>query len=268
MSASGGTSGRRDVVLTLHSSGLSSRQWGRRLRAIEPEFEVIHVDFLGYGESATVPAEERFDFRRDVAHAETFVPEGARVHLVGHSYGGLCALQLALRLGDRVASIAVYEPVAFGVLYDADDRDGIADLARVDADGTFMDDATGGDDAWLRGFVDYWNAPGAWDAMQPVARAAFARVGRKAFQEVRSLMEDRTPRAAYAAIAAPTLVMRGERSPVAARHTAAILAEAIPRATLTTVAGVGHMGPLTHADAVSDAIVAHVGDARRASVAG
>lgn len=252
---------RRDVIVTLHSSGLSSRQWGRRLRALEPAFELVHVDFLGYGDSPKVPAGERFDFRRDVDHAASRIPDGARVHLIGHSYGGLCALLLALRLGDRVGSVAVYEPVAFGLLYDAGDRDGLDDLSRVDPDGTFMADATGGDDAWLRGFVDYWNGPGAWDAMQPVARESFARVGRKTFQEVRSLMEDRTPRAAYRAIGAPTLVLRGERSPVAARHTAAILAEAIPRATLTTIAGAGHMGPLTHADAVHDAIAAHVVDA-------
>jgi len=36
-------------------------------------------------------------------------------HIVGHSYGGLVALQLAMDAADRVASVAVLEPAARGI---------------------------------------------------------------------------------------------------------------------------------------------------------
>jgi pimeloyl-ACP methyl ester carboxylesterase len=107
-------------------------------------------------------------------------------------------------------------------------------------------------------FVEYWNGPGAFRALPEPSRAAFVRAGRKVYQEVRSLMADRTPAAAYAALTQPALFMTGERSTVAARHTCALLAAALPRATLRAFPGVGHMGPLTHAALVNDAVAAHL----------
>ena len=56
----------------------------------------------------------------------------------------------------------------------------------------------------------------------------------------------------------PTLLVRGERSPVEAREICAVLAKALPRATLVDVAGAGHLAPLTHSDVVSAQIEAHL----------
>ncbi|HEV7787184.1 MAG TPA: alpha/beta hydrolase, partial [Thermoanaerobaculia bacterium] len=111
---------------------------------------------------------------------------------------------------------------------------------------------------WLRAFVDYWNAPGAWDRLSEPARASFRAVAWKLFGEVRSLLSDRTPHEAYATLAVPTLLMSGETSPLAARRVAAILGDVIPGAHLRTVAGAGHMAPLTHAAEVNGWVVDHI----------
>lgn len=73
-----------------------------------------------------------------------------------------------------------------------------------------------------------------------------------------ALMGERTPAAAYAGIAAPTLLLAGGRSPAAARRVVALLAGAMPRARTLVLEDAGHMGPLTHAERVNAAIVAHV----------
>jgi pimeloyl-ACP methyl ester carboxylesterase len=67
---------------------------------------------------------------------------------------------------------------------------------------------------------------------------------------VRSLTHDATRASAYRAIAAPTRLATGEHSPIAARRVVDRLAEVL-RATTTTIAGAGHMGPMTHADEVA-----------------
>jgi pimeloyl-ACP methyl ester carboxylesterase len=52
--------------------------------------------------------------------------------------------------------------------------------------------------------------------------------------------------------------MHGARSPIAAQRVVAILAAALPRATLCPIDGAGHMGPITHEGAVERAVVEHL----------
>ncbi len=253
------TAGRGAPVVLLHSGGMSSRQWRRLSAALEPDHRVLAVDLLGSGENPLWPKDEPFDFSLDVeAVAQLIRPLGEPAHLAGHSYGGLLALTLA-RLHPQLArSVAVYDPVAFGVLHDAHDEEGLADLARAERDPVFTDAARGGSAEWLERFVDYWNGPGAWRALPEPTRAGFERVGRKVFLEVASLMKDRTPLSAWRSLELPVLLLGGERSPPAARRVLALLAQALPKATLHPVAGAGHMGPITHGDEVNARIAAHV----------
>jgi pimeloyl-ACP methyl ester carboxylesterase len=249
----------RPAVVLLHSSGLSGRQWGRLSEVLGRSHRVIAPDFLGSGENPPWPAGRPFDLSMDVDVIERLLVDLRQpAHLVGHSYGGLIALILARRAPERVRSLAVYDPVAFGVLHDAGDEEGLTDLMRVGGHPVFLDEEIGGGDAWFEVFVDYWNGPGAWRAMSESGREAFLRVGRKVFLEVRSLGSDRTPRSAYARVGAPSLVLEGERSPIAARRVVRLLASALPQGREATVPGAGHMGPLTHAALVNQAIVDHI----------
>jgi pimeloyl-ACP methyl ester carboxylesterase len=221
---------------------------------------VLAPDFIGYGRSPAWPAGKLFHFLLDVLAVEALVDQvGEPVDLVGHSYGGFIALLVALHRRGRVRSVAAYEPVAFGVLHSAGDEVGLSSLVAANVDGALRDASVGGQEPWLRAFVEYWNEPGAWERLSEPARASFRAVGWKLYGEVRSLLYDRTPHEAYATLAVPTLLLTGETSPIAARRVAAILGQAIPGARLRTVAGAGHMGPLTHAGEVNAAIADHIG---------
>lgn len=246
-------------VVLLHSGGMSSRQWRRLAEALAPSHPVVAPDLLGSGDNPPWPDDAPFDLDVELAPLEQRIAALARpVHLVGHSYGGLLALTLARRAPERVRSLAVYDPVAFGVLHAADDREGLADLARAERDPVFTDPVRGGDAAWFEAFIDYWNGPGGWQGLSAPAQQSFLRVGRKVFAEVMALMQERSPAAAYAGIVAPTLLLAGGRSPAAARRVVALLAGALPRAQTLVLEDAGHMGPLTHAERVNAAIVAHI----------
>lgn len=246
-------------VVLLHSGGMSSRQWRRLTEPLSKNYRTIAPDFIGSGENPRWPDDVRFEFGADVAAIRRLVEALEEpAHLVGHSYGGLIALTVARAIPERTRSLAVYDPVAFGVLHDPPDAEGLADLARAGEHPVFTDDALGGSEAWLELFVDYWNGRGSWAALPSPTREAFLRVGRKVYFEVTSLMADRTPASAYAVIAAPTLLLGGERSPPAARRAVARLGEAIPSAAVRTVEGAGHMGPISHGAAVGEAIASHI----------
>jgi len=99
--------------------------------------------------------------------------------------------------------------------------------------------------------------------MPEPGRAAFLEVGRKVYREVRSIVADRTPASAYAGITLPVLLLNGGASPLPERRVMARLAEALPGAQAVTFAKAGHMGPLTHAADVNDAIAHHLAFARQ-----
>jgi pimeloyl-ACP methyl ester carboxylesterase len=249
----------RQPVVLLHSSGMSSRQWNRLADALGRTHRVFAPDLLGSGENPPWPADQPFDLAQDVDVIEDLV-RGLQepVHMVGHSYGGLLAITLARRVPSLIRSLAAYDPVAFGVLMEPRDEEGLADLHRAGRNPVFTDARVGGTDAWFEVFVDYWNGKGAWRAMSDSGRESFLRVGRKVFLEVMSLIRDHTPGTAYAGIDAPALFLGGELSPPAARRVVALLAKAFPNGRLVTVPGAGHMGPLTHGAVVNAAIVAHI----------
>lgn len=253
-------------VVLVHSSGMSSRQWTRLGARLAGTHRVLAPDLSGSGASDPVPPDAPFDFHQDVEVLDGVLATlgEAPYHLAGHSYGGLLAITSARMRPERVLSLSVFEPVAFGVLYSTGDRDGIACLEDYDRDGTFFDDAAGGREPWMERFVDWWQGAGAWRSLAEPARSAFLRVGRKVFQEVRSLTADRTPLEAYAPLTMPALFLSGARSPLAARRVCEILADALPRGKLVTLEDAGHMGPLTHGHAVAEHILDQLGEAERA----
>jgi pimeloyl-ACP methyl ester carboxylesterase len=222
------------AALLIHSGGFTSRQWRKLGELLAPHFRVVAPNLLGY--DTPWPEGKPFHYRDDLAHLQSLIEEP--MHLVGHSYGGFLALQLALARPDLVRSIAVYDPVAFGAI----DESELPQIRR-DFDG----------DPWLAQFVDWWNGPGSWSRLPEPTRDAFRSVGWKVFQEVMSLSADRTDRATYATITAPALIMGGSESPLPARHVVETLGAALPHATVTFFPA-GHMGPITHAAEVNAAI--------------
>lgn len=245
------------TVICLHSGGFTSRQWKRLAAVLASTHRVLTPDLLGYGPdpSERWPAGQPFERAQDLAALSTLLASVAGpLHLVGHSYGGFLAAQLARTR--TIASLSMYEPVTFSVLDPVRDA---AELAALAVKATWdPDPATGSDEAWFTSFVDWWNGPGAWANLPAEAAASFRRVGWKLFEEVRSLASDTTGAAGFATITAPTLVLGGTRSPPTERRTIERLVEAIPHAELRIIDGAGHMGPITHHAIVNAAIAAHV----------
>lgn len=244
-------------VVLLHSGGMSARQWSRLRATLEADgYEALAPDLAGHGDAPPPPDGRPVELSLDVERTAALLDGlGGPVHLVGHSYGGMVALLVARRCPGKVLTLTVFEPVALGVLHTTPDPEGLADLDRLAIDPVFSDPAQAGTDPWLQRFVEYWSGPGAWDAMGERGRASFRAAGAAMAQGVQALMGDRTTVREHAQVTVPTLVISGERSPVAARRVAALLAQGMPDARLVTVEGAGHMAPLTHADAVNGLIL-------------
>lgn len=96
-------------VLFVHGSVGNASTWA----GVEPlaeRFELVRPNRGGYPPN---PPLARIDFEDQAEELAPLLGEGA--HLVGHSYGGVIALLIAARYAERVRSLAVSEPPAFGL---------------------------------------------------------------------------------------------------------------------------------------------------------
>jgi pimeloyl-ACP methyl ester carboxylesterase len=101
------TSGEGPPLVLVHGATADHSRWAPALPALEERFTVYNFDRRGRGESGDAAdySLER-EFEDLVAVIES---AGADVNLMGHSHGGVCALEAAL-LTDRVGRLVVYEP--------------------------------------------------------------------------------------------------------------------------------------------------------------
>lgn len=238
----------RRTVIALHCSGASGRVFDSYRKLVSADTELIAPDLLGSGAETTWPLGAPVTIDTE---AERLAPLLARapdgVHLIGHSYGGAVALQLALRWPQHVRSLTLYEPVRFRLLDTAS-----AAWHEIVGVGRHIGALTLSRrfGAAAQRFVDYWSGRGSWAALPAARRAAVADRMPKVRAEFGALFDDTVPPTAYAALTMPIAVFAGDRSPPPARQVAERLAQLGRQARLIRLPGRGHMGALEDPAAV------------------
>lgn len=246
------TTGDGPTVVLLHSSGSSGRQWDTLVGGLQSRFRLQTVDLHGHGGTPAWPGRRALTLEDDAALVAPLLaaaPHG--VHLIGHSYGGGVALKLAQQHPRHVRSVAVYEPVLFRLLFDfnaghAPAREVLAAAAGIQ---TWM--LVGRADRAAERFVDYWSGEGTWAAM-PLSRRQTVIARMPALvPHFRALFNDSLSRTQLAQLPMPALFLTGARTKASTRRIGELLRSAVPQATHEMLAGMGHMGPITHAAAVA-----------------
>ena len=248
-------------ILALHSSGSPAEMWRSLARLPALAGVPIHAPaLLGYPPHPPVAVGEVVTLAQEIAHVRAQLPAGVtRLHLIGHSYGGVVALAMARALPSIVASVWVYEPVIFSALR----HDPAAEPeARAVADAhfaspQFRDPTKAGTEEWCRSFIDYWNRPGSFDRLTADQRAAVISVGGKIFAELIEIYFGQTTFADWRP-EAPLTVAHGERTPLPAQAMARGLVAVTPGATLDVIARAGHMAPLTDPASIHPSVSAHL----------
>ncbi|MEK8029563.1 alpha/beta hydrolase [Ideonella sp. DXS29W] len=247
----------------LHSTGMGPFMW-RPFAEHLPESWVLHTPVhIGYPPGPLLPRGHAASLQDDVEAVLQQLPTGVdELHLGAHSYGALVALKLALSGRAPVTSLWLYEPVMYGALRlqpSQPNADVAAEIERLYSHPAYqtIDAEEGGNDAWLQGFIEHWNGPGAWAAMPEGLKAKTRAVGWKMYMEVRNQAAD-TARFEDHRVGLPLTIVVGEHTTAAARAMAESLARANPGARLEVLAGQGHMAPATAFTSVAPSILRHL----------
>lgn len=232
------------LVLALHSSGLSGLQWRRLSEKVSSEHRLLAPDFLGYGASPHSPNGIDFTYQEDLQEVISLLDElDEPVILLGHSYGGFVALKAALARPRLVETLALYEPVIWGGLASHRGCHIHEVVKRFDPELLLLEKSAAGSEAYLSRFIDYWNGPGAWDAMSATAKKPVIAGGEKIAAEVYEVVTDSTPHTDYLTLEQPILILHGTVSPPEVLEMKDILRAQLPNVRTACIPG-GHMNPV------------------------
>ncbi len=245
-------------VVFLHGTAASPRQWRELIARLPQAIETLALDLPDY-----VAHEVRSVQRSLSQEAQVLIPKlrglGQPFHLVGHSYGAALALRIATQWPGLVRSLTMFEPAMFHLLRDGHpiERQMHGDIASLVRD---LKDAEelGTPASGVARFVDYWNGPGAFAGYAPAAQAIVTARMSLILANFAALHRENWPLADCARIAAPTLGVFGENSPLLVQHLTRLIAGQITGAKVLPVAAAGHMLPVTHAATAAKLLSTHV----------
>lgn len=218
-------------LVLVHGTGRDRAYWGRCLPELARHATVYPVDRRGRGGSGDADDYAIAREVEDVLAVTDVVPEP--VHLLGHSYGAIVALEAALQ-STRLVSLILYEP-PMGVGADRlpdDLGDRLAALL-----------ATGDREAVLETFLrEGPRYPPEVIAMQRARpdwsdRLAYAHTLAREAQAVPRYVFDS---ARVAQVTVPTLLLLGSESPPFFRQAIEALHAVIPRSELVMLPGQHH----------------------------
>lgn len=255
-----GDEGTGPTIVFVPGSWATMAAWRGVTAALDGRFRIVTTSLAGYGgtRECRTPTEASLD--RQAAIVEAVIRRaGGPVHLVGHSYGGLVCLDVALCGLLPLMSLTLIEPVAFGLLRQKGELALHEQFIAMRED--YVRSFKNGDKEAARRFVDYFDGEGSFDALPPRARAYIIEATPTHVLDICSGFDP--PLSVFDNILLPTLVVRGERSAPSLRRSAEILSGALANASLRTISAAGHFMPATHPVEVAQIVGDHVAQAEK-----
>ena len=100
-------SGAGPPLVLIHGTAADHRRWAPVLPALEQRFTVLGMDRRGRGGSGDA---EAYAIEREYEDVAAVVEStGVETNVLGHSYGGMCAVEAA-RTTDAIGKLVLYEP--------------------------------------------------------------------------------------------------------------------------------------------------------------
>jgi pimeloyl-ACP methyl ester carboxylesterase len=254
--------GSGPAVVLVPGSCSTGAAWRPIIEAWSERFRTVTTSLLGYGATAErrIPGDTSIFHEAEIVEA-VLRRAGARVHLVGHSFGGLVALAVAVRGRADLASLTIIEAPAVGLLQ-ANGESRHYRTFRAMSD-TYQTAFAAGNAEAIAAMIDFYGGPGTFASWPPRVRAYAVETTPANLLDWSSAYDFAPSAASLAAIDLPALVLRGGASHPAVQRANELVSAFLPRAELATVGGAAHFMIATHSHEVARLIARHIDTAER-----
>jgi pimeloyl-ACP methyl ester carboxylesterase len=258
--------GAGSTVVLVPGSCSTGAAWRPMLAHWQRGFRCVTTSLLGYGGTAERRAAGDTDISHEAEAVEAVIRRAAcPVHLVGHSFGGLTALAVALRRRVPLLSLTIAEAPAAEILRPMGEyRHYLAFRNMTD---TYFVAYYAGDKTAIEQMIDFYGGAGTFASWpQRLRDYAIETTPVNLLDWASAYGFELTP-ALLATINIPTLVLWGEASHPATKRANALLGQCMPNATIAEIAGAAHFMISTHAAEVAGMIAQHVARTEHKSAA-
>lgn len=252
--------GTGPTLVLVPGSCSTGSAWRPVIAALGSRFRCITTSLPGYGGTT----ERRSADDPSIAHVAETVEAvirkaGNPVHLVGHSFGGLVATAVALRMNVDLASLVVLEAPAVMLLHNRPvDALHYRDFRDM-TDGYFAAFAGGDRKAILR-MIDFYGGEGTFASWPERVRAYAMETTAVNIRDWQSAFAWPLSPGMLSEIDIPSLILWGGNSHPAPQRANALLADSITASRSAVIAGATHFMIATHAADVAAVIARHVSE--------
>ncbi len=229
------------TVLGIHGTLGHSGNFKRFAAELNGQAKVISFDLPGHGQSDEWG--ESVDFCLLSLQIANSILGDEPMDVVGHSYGGLVALSLAMHRPDAVRSLTLVEPILYAALKGTDlweqHTAGIAPMMEAIAAGYEV--------AAVNAFMRHWGGTGYWDNLPDEKRQAIVKNMRfikasENFCHTDVLLQDGT----LESLAMPVIVVYGTETMPDMPVICETIAARMPDVGVATVEGAEHNVLMSH----------------------
>jgi pimeloyl-ACP methyl ester carboxylesterase len=248
--------GAGPTIVLVPGSCSTGAAWRPVIADLNGQFRCVTTSLLGYGGTDERRTASDPSICHEAEALESVIRRAAGpVHLVGHSFGGLVALVVALRRQVPLASLVIAEAPAMEIL-GADESQHYS-IFREMTEAYFTDFSNGNVGA-IAAMIDFYGGVGTFASWPPRVRAYAEQTAPVNILDWASAYGFPLEAASLAAVRIPTLVLRGSASHPAMQRANALLSERVRGAALVTIEGAAHFMIATHASEVAGLIAQHV----------
>jgi pimeloyl-ACP methyl ester carboxylesterase len=256
--------GEGPTVVLVPGSCSTGAAWRPILSEWQDGFRWVTTSLPGYGRTAESRTTEDADISHQAEILEAVIRRaGCPVHLIGHSFGGLSALAVALRNRVPLRSLVIIEAPAPEVLRHMGERRHYQAFRQMtDA---YFGAFHAGESAAIASMIDFYGGAGTFATWPQRLRDYAVETTAVNILDWKAAYGFAPTPAALASVEVPTLVLLGEASHPAVRRANELIAQCMRHASVFTIAGAAHFMISTHAREVAGVIARHVTDTKDVS---
>lgn len=243
-----GTEG--DPAVLVHGSWVDLRSWRAVVPGLAASMQVLAYDRRGHGQSSFSPRAHALQSDAADLGALLEATDHYPAHLVGHSYGAMVALRLAVERPELVRSLSLHEPPYLGLLDDDPATEPEARRMRAALHAEQERIRIGDPEGAARDlFGIFAGDASAWERFRPETRAELLRYAPRWLEEFTDPATERPPaEPGLHELLVPILLTEGTVSPAFLRRMTGALERALSNSIVRRLRDAGHDPQITHPD--------------------
>lgn len=249
--------GKGPTIVLAPGSCSTGAAWRPIVAHLENDFRCVTTSLLGYGRTAERRTAGNKDISLEAEVLEQVIARaGGPVHLVGHSFGGLTALAVAIRNHVPLLSLTIIEAPAPDVLRQAGEHGHYQTVREMTE--AYSAAFQAGEAAAIEMMIDFYGGAGTFASWPERMRAYAVRSIPVNLMDWQTAYGFELSSTILAKVDVPTLVLCGESSHPAIQRANGLIAEVLSDASMTTLAGAAHFMIATHPKEVAGLIAGHL----------